>query len=107
MSELDQISRLLGSIEAKQTTNNQQLKALFGKVDTMRKEHSELLGVVKELNSRLDVLESELAEDVVPMVQEFQRLKQRGIGILTIIGLLSAGAGFLLTKVLKYLHIAT
>lgn len=106
MSELDQISRLLGSIETKLQTNGQQLDALFNKVDIIRKEHSETLGVVKELNSRVDLLEKEIAEDVVPTVQEMQRLKQRGIGILTVIGLLGAGAGFLLTKALKYLHVA-
>lgn len=102
MSELDQISRLLGSIEAKLQTNGQQLTALFTKVDVIRKEHAELLGVVKELNSRVDLIEKEIAEDVVPTVQEVQRLKQRGIGILTVIGLLGTGAGFLLTKVLKH-----
>lgn len=103
-NELDQISRLLGNIEAKQTTTNQQLEALFNKVDIMRQEHAETLGIVKELNSRLDLVEKELAEDVVPVVQQLQQLKQRGIGILTVIGLLGTGAGFLLTKAAKYIN---
>lgn len=106
MSELDQISRLLGSIETKLETNGQQLGALFNKVDIIRREHAETFGIVKELHSRVELLEKEVAEDVVPTVQEMQRLKQRGIGILTVIGLLGAGAGFLLTKAFKYLHFA-
>lgn len=102
MNNLDEISRLLGNIEAKQTIANGQLEALFKRVDDIRKEQAETLGIVKELNSRVDLLENELAQDVVPTVQEVQRLKQRGIGILTTIGLLSAGAGYLLNKGLKY-----
>jgi Sec7-like guanine-nucleotide exchange factor len=106
MSEYGDIQRLLGSIETGQENNTQQLQTIFSKIDVMSDKHTELLGVVKELNNRVELLESEIAEDIVPTVQEVKLLKQRGIGVLIVIGLLSAGAGSMITKALKYFNIS-
>ena len=38
MNNLDEISRLFGNIEAKQTIANGQLEVLFSRVDDIRKE---------------------------------------------------------------------
>ena len=101
MSNLDEISRILGRIEANQATSKEVVDALFRRMDDLRADHSELIGVVKEHAAKLTFFEEELTDTVVPAIDEFAKLKQRGIGVIAVIGILSAGAGATLVKLSK------
>ena len=105
MSELDEISRVLGRIEANQATAKEVDKAMFKRMDEQRRSHDELMGVVKETTARVAFVEDEMTNTIVPVIDDFARLKQRGIGAIVIIGLLSAGAGATLAKLSKLFNL--
>lgn len=100
---LDEISRVLGRIEAHQSTTKESTQAIFRRVDELRMSHHETMGALKEQNARLTFMEEELAQTVIPAIEDINKLKQRGIGVLAFIGLLGAGAGAMLMKFTKLL----
>lgn len=100
MSGIDEISKALGALDAHAQEQSRQLRALFGKLEHLEKCQTETNGMVKLMGQQIAMHEiadkqfrSEIKTDVMPVIAALERLKQRGVGALIGVSLLSTGSG--------------
>lgn len=99
--DIDEVSRLLGKLVTEAESNNRQLSALFTKFDSMQREYHEVLRIASEAlrianenkERQLQIEEAlvkDIEENIKPTLEDYKRLKQRGIGIVTILSFIVA-----------------
>ena len=101
MSDIDEVSKLLGILTAQNDQSAQQMVSLMQKFDNMQQDVQDIKQIAKEALDKAEQLEERLDEDIEPDVQDYKKLKQRGIGVLGIIGIGSGAAGAGLREVLS------
>ncbi len=105
MDDLDQLSRLLGRIEADMAEAARQRDALFKKLDNMETMMHEQNGASKLIAAQVAELAKDhvalvemIDEEIKPVVDDYKALKNKGLGVIGLIGLVSSGGGALLMK---------
>jgi chromosome segregation ATPase len=103
--DLDQLSRLLGRIEADMAEGARQRDALFKKLDNIETIMHEQNGAAKLLAAQVAELAKDqidlvkrIDEQISPAVEDFKSLKNKGLGVIAFIGLASSGGGAFLVK---------
>lgn len=91
--DINEVSRLLGRIEASTIEAERQRTALFKKMDEFARLQSETNGVAKEALARVAKME--------PHVEEFKNMRQRGLGIIMFIGGCGAVGGATIMQAFK------
>lgn len=99
MSEIDEVSRLLGVLTSQNEISGQQMATLVKKFDGVQAEMRDIKEIAREAVARAERLEERL-DDIEPNVEDYKKLKQRGIGVLGLIGLGSGAAGAGLREVI-------
>jgi archaellum component FlaC len=102
MSELDQISRLLGNIEAKQDATSQRVDAISSKLGALHDNNEEIRKEVKLVAARLDTIESDLKLRIEPSVEELQDLKHKGMGVVAAMSVVFTVIGYAASKLIKH-----
>lgn len=91
--DLNDIYSRLGSVEA---TNNEilrQLTALFKKLDVQQSSIHELSGVAKEASRIAALNEKKMKDDIEPIIDDYKKLKNRGLGAIGLVGIMASAAG--------------
>lgn len=86
--EINAISNALGRLQESAEAAERSRLAMWGEIKGFRGEQSEMradLAQVLALKGRVDAME--------PHVEDWKQTKQRGIGILAVVGLASGGVG--------------
>lgn len=96
--DLNDVYNRLGKLEASTDEVLRQLRALFAKLDQQRKDMHEIGGVAKEAVRQATQNKEAIEKDLRPTIDDYKALKNRGLGVIAIIGLLASGAGVIATK---------
>lgn len=103
--DLDQLSRLLGRIESDMAEGARQREALFKKLDGIETMMHEQNGAARVLAAQVAELAKDhvdlvkmIDEDIKPTVEDYKGLKNKGLGMIGLIGILSSGGGAALMK---------
>jgi chromosome segregation ATPase len=101
--DLDQLSRLLGRVEAELAEGARQRDALFNKLDDIEKMIHEQNGAMRVLAAQVAQQSKDHAElkeiiedEIKPVVDDYKGLKNKGMGVIAFIGFVSAGSGAML-----------
>lgn len=102
--ELGELRGELIQIRTQHVESQRQREALWKKLDSQSNDTSEVKGMVREilleyknLKERINVLEEE-NEELADEVKELIALRNKGMGIIAMIGFLGAGGGYFATK---------
>jgi len=87
MTGVDEISRMLGELRADNAEAMRQRTAMWNKFDEVSKTCSEISGCVKMLGAQHVALAAKIDVEHAPVINEMKQLKQRGIGVLAILGI--------------------
>jgi len=89
MANLDEMSRAIGALQAG--------------MEIAREQHVKLDATLHDMNDKLDLLMPVIKDvaEMKPHVDDYKRLKQRGIGILAGVGLVGGSLGSAITGWLK------
>ena len=105
--DLDQLSRLLGRVEAELAEGARQRDALFKKLDDIEKMIHEQNGAMRVLATQVSQqskdhaeLKTIIEEEIKPVVDDYKSMKNRGLGVIAFIGFASAGGGAFLMNLL-------
>lgn len=93
MGDLDDTSLLLGELKSELREAARQRDAMFRKLDVLQTQLSELAGALKLVAEKGMGLEKVINEELKPQIENFKELKNRGYGVIAVIGLISAGLG--------------
>lgn len=100
-----QITKELGGLSAQAKENSRKFETLFDKIDALtdelresRAEASRAIAKAEAMEDHLARLEERVNDEIQPAVDEFKALKNRGLGVLGGIGLMSGGVGAALVK---------
>lgn len=96
MSDIDEISRMIGEMSANQREHMRQQTALFDKFDRMNEEQIEHRGALKLLGSQVaEVKMATAASDlkIKNLAEEHAEVKNKGKGLVIGLGLLGGGGG--------------
>lgn len=99
----DAIARDLGKLIAKAEEAERQRSAMFGRIDDLRKEMSETKGVSNEAMRRIAMMEQKVQEDIKPTVEDYKALKNRGLGMIAMVGLMGAAIGASSHKIAEFI----
>ena len=94
MSEQGDILLALGALKAQGEESVRQRGALFKKVADVHDVGLRTEGVVTALAVRVADLEETHDTEIAPVLEDYQRLKMKGAGVLVACGLLAGGVGF-------------
>ena len=98
MAEIDQLSEIIGKLNAEVAENQRQNTALFRKLDAIEEKITKMAGAVEMVASKQMELEADVKENINPVVADYKAMKNRGIGVIAFIGLASGGVGAALAK---------
>jgi len=101
MSDLDEISMMLGRIANQNDEHARQLNALFAQLDALKREHIEIAGVAKEAIRQSIETTRVLREEIKPVTDDFRNLKAKGVGVLGVVAIMGSVAGVVLDKIWK------
>lgn len=87
MADIDEVSRLLGVLTTQNNVSAEQIATITKQFDMLREDLSEIKAGVNETVSKVNHLEERIDEDIEPTVEDFKKLKQRGIGVITFVGI--------------------
>jgi hypothetical protein len=87
MTGVDEISRMLGELRADNAEAMRQREAMWNKFDEVSKTCTEISGCVKMLGAQHIALATRIDAEHAPVINEMKQLKQRGIGVLAILGI--------------------
>jgi uncharacterized coiled-coil DUF342 family protein len=94
---VDQTSKLLGELSADMKSLRSQTKAQWEGLEHIKQEHHETNALLRALATEFSATRS-LVDKMTPVVEDYKRMKQRGITVLMMIGFLAGGLGALGTK---------
>ena len=89
---VDELSRMIGQIQADVKHTRKSVDVIETKVDHLTQTSIRNEGSLKDAQKKID--------DMHPHVEEFRKLKQRGIGILTALSMVFGAIGAFLSKVI-------
>jgi len=95
MGDIDEISRVLGELKADNAEAMRQRDAMWNKFDEVSKTCTEISGCVKMLGAQHVALSAKIDLEHAPVIADMKALKQRGIGMLAVIGLVATAAAAL------------
>ena len=98
MSDLDEISMMLGRIANQNDEHTRQLSALFHQLDGLKREHAEIAGVAKEAIRQSAETSRVIREEIRPYIDDFRNLKAKGAGVLAVIAVLGGGAAMAIER---------
>ena len=102
-SELHEISQAIGGLQADNNETVRQRKAMFSKLDDIHDCMHEIKGAVAIVSSAHIALRAEVDTKIKPTLEDYERQKNRAIGVAAGIGLGGgAAAGGLVASVLKW-----
>jgi len=93
MAELDQLSEIIGTLRAEVKENRRQHDASFKKLDVIDDKITKLTSAVELLTSEHASLKKKVEEDIEPVTTDYKAMKNKGYGVITLIGLMSSGVG--------------
>ncbi len=93
---LDDLHRMLGRLAA-------QMETVIEQQNDLRDQTVDLRIQVQRVQSDQEAIRKKLENEVIPDVEDYAKLKQRGIGILTVVGALGAVLGTVGEKILAAL----
>lgn len=93
MGNIDELSRTLGEMQADILHIRKSTDAIDTKVDRAHENVIALKSSAKQAHKRLD--------DIYPHVEDYKKMKQRGYGIIAVMGVIFGSAGGILIKALK------
>jgi|GEM_PF-4162680 len=96
--DLNDVYNRLGKLEASTDEVLRQLRALFVKLDQQRKDMHEIGGVAKEAVRQANQNKDAIANELRPVVDDYKALKNRGLGVIAVVGLIGSGAGIVAAK---------
>jgi hypothetical protein len=97
----NEINRMLGSLSADAAEAQRQREAMWVKLDQISNCVTEMCSQMKMIALQQSATELKISTHVMPAVEEMKTLKQRGIGVLTVAGLLGGSAWAGVTKVFE------
>lgn len=86
MSDLIEISNKLGSLQAEQISSRRDHERTLQKLDELAEQLAPLASLIKTV------------DEMKPHVEDWYKMKQRGLGILAVIGLMGGAVGSSLTS---------
>jgi predicted ABC-class ATPase len=93
---MDDLHRMLGRLAA-------QMETVIEQQNDLREQTVDLRIQVQRVHSDQEAIRKKLEHEVIPDVEDYAKLKQRGIGILTVVGALGAVLGTVGEKILSAL----
>lgn len=112
MGDIDEVSRLLGQLVNETESTNRQMSALFTKFDSMQREYHDVLHIAtqalrlanenKERQLKLEEsIVKDIEENIKPTLEDYRKLKQRGIGIVAILSFIVGLLSFAFKELVK------
>ncbi len=98
--DLDQISMQIGRILSNNEESGRVREAMFRKLDEIGEKLTMVKGAVETVALSHTQLQAKVEGKVMPAIEEMKALKQRGIGIITAVGVLAGGASAGATKII-------
>ena len=102
------LNRTLGKIEAMLESAQQsreiarrEMATVVKNIDTIKTQHSETMGAVRELTKDHEYLKARVDSHAV-MIDGHEKLRQRGLGLLAGAGVAGGGIGALISKYLPF-----
>lgn len=95
MSDIDELSRMLGGIQTDILYIRKSTDAIDTKVDKAHENLIEVQASTKSAHKRID--------EIVPCVEDYKVMKQRGIGITMVLGAIFGLVGASAFKIMKLL----
>jgi chromosome segregation ATPase len=102
-ASIHDISLLLGKLSAQTENLQSQLRDLTNTLEQVRNKSSQTLQAIELLQARVALIESALEKTIKPSIYDYKKLKQRGIGILGAVGMLSAGGSLIAQRLIRVL----
>ena len=97
MTEMDELSLAIGGLQQAEKSASSQRAVIFEKLDDVVTAQHELRGMHRELLRYQDE-QSKTLKTLGTDIEDYKKLKNRGIGVITFIGFMSAGGGAILGK---------
>ena len=98
---LHDISLFLGKLSNQTETLLAQTKDLSDALDELQEKGSLTLAAVEGIKSRVSAVENTLEKAVLPSIADYKRVKQRGLGILGFVGMLSGALAAYWPRIVK------
>ena len=97
----EQLHQTIGKLLAQNEIMMSQQTQLYQELNSISEQNIELKEQLTQIAVKQEVLEKKF-EGIVPDLQFVTNLKQRGIGIASVLGLFFAGLGYYFDKILKH-----
>lgn len=98
---MDELHQTLGRLVAQNEIMMQQQAELYQEINALSEQNSELKEQLIEISLKQDLLEKKF-EKIEPDLIFLTNMKQRGIGIISVLSLFFAGLGYYFDKILKH-----
>jgi len=102
-NDLDEVSLALGRIEATQTVIMHTVRETSVSIENLKEKQYETDNSLGKYKAELESLQKDLTTNIKPALDDINKLKQRGIGVLVLFGLFSASASSVIHKFIKQL----
>ena len=96
--QIGEIHGRLGGIERQINDSWEQRRRLYEEVGSVKAAVSELPLIKREIES----IQKTIDKDIRPHIEDYRRLKNRGLGIVSAVGILGGAAGFGFDKLLHW-----
>lgn len=97
MNNLDDISVAIGKLYAQSDEATRHRMELMHKLDAIDAKQDEMRVVMHELAQSHHLLQERMAKAEV-IVEDYSRMKQRGLGVVAFVGFIAAGSGAAIMK---------
>lgn len=102
MADLDEISRAIGEMQSQHKESERQRSRIFKLLDEIKDRQGEINGAINLVVSRLDS-QNKRIEVVEKSSDDFIALKNRGLGVIWVIGLAGGSIGAAVVWLVSYL----
>lgn len=102
-NSLNEVSMLLGKLLQQTETLTSQTAELNRSITTLQKNSTDTLTTLERISSRVTVIEVALDHNILPNIEDYKKLRNRGWGILVAIGFASTSLGAFGSRIAKAL----
>lgn len=96
--DLNDLYAQIGKLQGTSEELLRQVGALFVKMDKQQTALNEATGVAKEALKMAASNQATIKDNVLPTIEDYKSMKNRGLGIVMFIGFLGSGVGAAITK---------
>lgn len=91
VGSLHEISMILGRLTGQTEGLLDRIGNIYEKLEDLQEKSALTLAAVEGLKQRLEVVEKTIETKVMPSINDYKRAKQRGLGMLSMAGLIGGG----------------